>query len=69
MKKSDLVYEDMCKASSIGQVLVPELMTAESALLMCHKLFGEIFVIRDDKTRDKAFQLKLENWHACVEGM
>ena len=53
----------------MGEILIPEMLTATDALQMCRKVNGNMFVIKDNETRDKAFQLKLQHWDACVAGL
>ena len=51
MKKVDIEFSKMCKAPSLGPVVVPEKLPATEFKHLCNQFGGKIFVITDETDR------------------
>ena len=58
MTKIDVDLSEMCTASSIGPILVPEMLAANDLMQLCHQFSGRMFVIEDESTRQIAVDLR-----------
>ena len=54
------LYPDrMCKAMSMGPVLIPESLSAKGLKHLCNQVNGKVFLVKDDETRQKANFLRI----------
>ena len=54
MKKHDVEFSKMCKALSIGPVIVPEKLPATEFKHLCNQFGGKMFVIENEADRQTA---------------
>lgn len=47
----------MCNTGNLGPTLFPERIQAHDALSLCHKVNGDLFLIKDNETRDIAAEM------------
>lgn len=47
----------MCSQESVGSTVFPEKFNAHEALSLCHQVNGDMFLIKDNKTRQSAERL------------
>ena len=58
MVEIDVEFSEMCKASKLGPIIVPEKLQATHFRHLCNKLGGKMFVITDKATRQTAVKLR-----------
>ena len=51
MNVEPLYPERMCKANSMGPVLIPEMLSAKGLKHLCNQVNGKVFLVKDDETR------------------
>ena len=51
MSVEPLYPERMCKANSMGPVLIPEMLSANGLKHLCNQVNGKVFLVKDDETR------------------
>ena len=54
MKKFDFEFSEMCKALSLGPVVVPEKLPATELKQLCNQFGGKMFVIKNEEDRQTA---------------
>ena len=54
MKKDNIDFSKMCKALSLGPVIVPEKLPAEEFKHLCNQFGGKMFVIKNEADRQTA---------------
>ena len=58
MKETNVEFSEMCKASKLGPIIVPEKLPAAHFRHLCNKLGGRMFVITNEETRKTAVDLR-----------
>ena len=57
----ETLYRDrMCKAMSMGPVLIPEMLSAKGLKHLCNQVNGKVFLIKDDETRQTSTLKRLK---------
>ena len=51
MSVETLSPDRMCKAMSMGPVLIPEMLSAKGLKHLCNQVNGKVFLVKDDETR------------------
>ena len=51
MSEETLYRDRMCKAMSMGPVLIPEMLSAKGLKHLCNQVNGKVFLVKDDETR------------------
>ena len=59
MKIKTAYPSQMCKAMSMGPVLIPERVTVQGLKHLCQQVNGKVFLIKDDKSSQKAAELRI----------
>ena len=57
MKKDNVDFSKMCKALSLGPVIVPEKLPATEFKHLCNQFGGKMFVIKNEADRQTAMDL------------
>ena len=58
MQEINVEFSEMCKASKLGPIIVPEKLPAVHFRHLCQKLGGKMFVITNEETRKTAVDLR-----------
>ena len=58
MTQINVELSEMCSAMTIGPIIVPEKLGANDMMQLCHKFGGNMFVIKDESTRETAVDVK-----------
>ena len=54
MKKENIEFSQMCKALSLGPVIVPERLPATEFKHLCNQFGGKMFVIKNEEDKQTA---------------
>ena len=58
MQEINVDFSEMCKASKLGPIIVPEKLKATDFRHLCKKLGGKMFVITNEETQEIAASLR-----------
>ena len=58
MKKDNIDFSKMCKALSLGPVIVPEKLPAKEFKHLCNQFGGKMFVIKNEEDRQAAVDFR-----------
>ena len=59
MRVETLYRDRMCKAMSMGPVLIPEMLSAKGLKHLCNQVNGKVFLVKDDETRQTSTMKRL----------
>ena len=60
MSEETLYRDRMCKAMSMGPVLIPEMLSAKGLKHLCNQVNGKVFLVKDDETRQTSTLKRLK---------
>ena len=58
MQKIEVEFSAMCKALSLGPILVPEKLPATEFRHLCNQFGGKMFVIKNEEDRQTAVSFR-----------
>ena len=65
MKKDNVDFSKMCKALSLGPVIVPEKLPATKFKHLCNQFGGKMFVIKNEEDRQTALDFYTKGKCEC----
>ena len=65
MTKIEIDESIICKGAAIGPILVPENKNAWNSRHLCRQLDGDTYLVKDEKSRQRALQHKYELGERC----